>query len=93
MRESERRIQLYKARLPRIRERIIATLMVFAFSIIMMTMSAFAWVTLSIAPEMSGMKTTIAANGNLEVALVNGVKREPAPSAIGDGAIDNLLAT
>lgn len=92
MRESERRIQLYKARLPRIRERIIATLMVFAFSIIMMTMSAFAWVTLSIAPEMSGMKTTIAANGNLEVALVNGVKREPAPSAIGDGAIDNLLA-
>ena len=35
MRESEIRIRQYKARLPRIRERVIAALMLFAFSIVM----------------------------------------------------------
>ena len=61
MRETERRIRQYRAQLPRIRERIIASLVLFAFSVIMMTMSAFAWTTLSISPEVSGVTTTIAA--------------------------------
>ncbi|MBQ8498021.1 MAG: hypothetical protein IJ489_11285 [Clostridia bacterium] len=74
MRETEKRIRQYRAQLPRIRERIIASLVLFAFSIVMMTMSAFAWTTLSISPEVSGVKTTIAANGNLEIALANAIE-------------------
>lgn len=73
MRETEKRIRQYQARLPHIRERIIASLMIFAFSVVMMTMSAFAWVTLSVSPEVSGVTTTIAANGNLEIALADSI--------------------
>ncbi len=76
MRETERRIRQYQARLPHIRERIIASLMIFAFSVVMMTMSAFAWVTLSVSPGISGVTTTIAANGNLEIALAYHVLTE-----------------
>ena len=76
MRETEKRIRLYQARLPHLRERIIASLMIFAFSIVMMTMSAFAWVTLSVSPEISGVTMSIAANGNLEVALAYHVLTE-----------------
>ena len=84
MRESEIRIRQYKARLPRIRERVIATLMLFAFSIVMMTMTAFAWTTLSIKPEVSGVTTAIAANGSLEVALASGNGSVPGDSQVGD---------
>ena len=74
MRETEKRIRQYRAQLPHIRERIIASLILFAFSVTMVTMSAFAWTTLSISPEVSGVKTTIAANGNLEIALANAIE-------------------
>ncbi len=84
MRESERRIQQYQAQLPRVRERIIASLLIFAFSIVMMTMSAFAWVTLSVSPEVSGVTTTIAANGNLEIALADDDGAAPGATMIGD---------
>lgn len=92
MRETELRIQKYKAMLPRARERVIAALMIFAFSLAMLTVSTFSWITLSIAPEVSGVTTTIAANGNLEIALAgrydsSGNLLEPAPTAIGDGAL------
>ena len=73
MRETELRIQKYKAMLPRARERVIAALMIFAFSLAMLTVSTFSWITLSIAPEVSGVTTTIAANGNLEIALAHDI--------------------
>lgn len=85
MRETERRIRQYRAKLPRIRERIVASFLLFALSIAMMTMSAFAWTTLSVSPEVSGVTTSIAANGNLEIALSNKEGTAPDPSAIGDG--------
>ena len=92
MRETELRIQKYKAMLPRARERVIAALKIFAFSLAMLTVSTFSWITLSIAPEVSGVTTTIAANGNLEIALAgrydsNGNLLEPAPTQIGDGSL------
>ena len=89
MRESEIRIRQYKARLPRIRERVIAALMLFAFSIVMMTMTAFAWTTLSIKPEVSGVTTAIAANGSLEVALASGNGSVPGDSQVGDSNLPN----
>lgn len=73
MKETELRIQKYKAMLPRARERVIAALMIFVFSIAMLTVSTFSWITLSVAPEVSGATTTIAANGNLEIALAKNI--------------------
>ena len=92
MKETELRIQKYKALLPRARERVIAALMIFAVSLAMLTVSTLSWITLAVAPEVSGVNTTIAANGNLEIALAGrydseGNLLEPAPTAIGDGAL------
>ena len=60
---------MYQARLPLMKERVLAALLLFAFAIAMVTMTTFAWTTLSVAPEVSGATTTITANGNLEIAL------------------------
>ncbi len=88
MRETERRIRLYQARLPKIKEKLLATLLVFAISIATMAVATFSWLTLSISPQVSGISTNIAANGNLEIALVNGDgSTPPASSAIGDSLL------
>ena len=60
---------MYQAQLPYLKERVLAALLLFAFAIAMVTMTTFAWNTLSVAPEVSGAKTTLTANGNLEIAL------------------------
>ncbi len=73
MKETQLRIQKYKAMLPHARERVIAALMIFVFSIAMLTVSTFSWITLSVAPEVTGVTTTIAANGNLEIALAHDI--------------------
>lgn len=39
---------------------------------IMMVSSTYAWFTLSTAPEITGISTSVGANGNLEMALLNG---------------------
>ena len=41
---------------------------------IMMVSSTYAWFTLSTAPEITGISTSVGANGNLEMALLNGVE-------------------
>lgn len=38
---------------------------------IMMVSSTYAWFTLSTAPEITGISTSVGANGNLEMALLN----------------------
>ncbi len=87
MRETERRIQLYRARLPKIREKIIATLLIFAVSAAAMAVATFSWVTLSMAPQVQGASTSVVANGNLEIALATN-STAPDASKIGDGALD-----
>ena len=72
MNETQRRIKAYKAALPGLRERVIAVALLLAMSVAMMTSATFAWITLSRAPEVSGVSTTVAANGNLEIALAQG---------------------
>ena len=87
MSETRKRIKEYKAALPGLRERVIATALLFALSAAIMTVSSFAWFTLSKAPEVAGVATQIAANGNLEIALSgpDGVT-PPNESAIGDSS-------
>lgn len=53
---------------------------------IMMTSASFAWFTISTNPEISGMTATVAANGNLEIALASdkGCATEPEASTTED---------
>ena len=87
MNETQRRIKAYKAALPGLRERVIAVALLLAMSVAMMTSATFAWITISRAPELSGVSTTVAANGNLEIALAQGDGRTPpGESQVGDSA-------
>jgi len=88
--ETQRRIRAYKRMLPELRERVIAVALLLAMSASMMGSASFAWITLSRAPEVSGMSTTVAANGNLEIALAQGTvadgKIAPLESQVGDSS-------
>ena len=91
MRETEKRIKKYQARLPLVREKIFASLALFVLAISMLGVATFSWLTLSIAPEASEIPTTIASNGNLEIALANADGTEPGVTAVGDGALAKLF--
>lgn len=55
-----------------IRQKLIAAVAMLMVSAIMVVSSSYAWFTLSTAPEVTGIQTSIGANGNLEMALNNG---------------------
>lgn len=87
MTETQKRIEAYKKALPEIRERVIAVALLFAMSMAMMTSATFAWLTISRAPEVTAVSTTVAANGNLEIALATGDgTTAPGESKVGDSS-------
>lgn len=90
MTETQKRIEAYKKALPEIRERVIAVALLFAMSMAMMTSATFAWLTISRAPEVTAVSTTVAANGNLEIALATtdeaGKTNPPGESKVGDSS-------
>ena len=86
MNETQKRISAYKSALPGLRERLAAVALLLALSLAMMTSATFAWLTISRAPEVTGVNTTVAANGNLEVALANSNSVSPGESQIGDSS-------
>lgn len=86
MKESERRIKKYKSWLPQIRQKIVAATSILIMSAVVMTSTTFAWLTLSRAPEVSGAKTQIASNGNLEIALSEVDGSAPGASTTTDGS-------
>ncbi|MBQ2861343.1 MAG: hypothetical protein IJE83_00990 [Oscillospiraceae bacterium] len=87
MTETQKRIEAYKKALPEIRERVIAVALLFAMSMAMMTSATFAWLTISRAPEVTAVNTTVAANGNLEIALATGDGTiAPGESQVGDSS-------
>lgn len=55
-----------------IKKKLTAAVAMLLVSCIMVVTSTYAWFTLSTAPEVTGIQTTIAGNGNLEIALANG---------------------
>lgn len=62
-----------KFRMPAgIRNKLTAAIAMLLVSCIMMVSSTYAWFTLSTAPEVTGITTSVGANGNLEMALLNG---------------------
>ncbi|MBE6976332.1 MAG: hypothetical protein E7439_03945 [Ruminococcaceae bacterium] len=85
MNETQKRIKAYKKALPHMKERVVAVAMLFVIAATMLVSASFAWATLSVNPEISSLATTIAANGNLEIALSGPGGLEPSKTAVGDG--------
>ena len=52
-----------------IKAKLMAAIAMLLVSSIMMVSTTYAWFTLSTAPEVTGITTSIASNGNLEIAL------------------------
>ena len=69
--ETKNRIANYNSALPRMKERVIAAGFAVLIAAVIAVSATFAWVTLSRAPEVSAITTTLAANGALEIALSN----------------------
>lgn len=87
--ETRQRIRAYKKALPELRERVIAVALLLAMSVSMLASASFAWLTISRRPELTGVSTTVAANGNLEIALATGTvntTKAPGESQIGDSS-------
>ena len=91
MRETERRIDEYQKRLPYLYTKVTSVALFLLISVIMMTSATFAWVTISKNPEIKGIETTLAANGNLEIALSKSYGGRPNESMVGDGQLDLAL--
>ncbi len=86
MNQTTKNIKRYKSMLPKMRERVTAMVLMLAISASLMVSVSFAWVTLSLNPEASGLATTISGNGSLEIALAGKDGSEPGQSQIGDSA-------
>lgn len=54
-----------------LRNKLMAAISMLLVSSIMLVSSTYAWFTLSTAPEVKGISTSVGANGNLEMALLN----------------------
>lgn len=86
--ETNRRIKEYTNRLPRLKERLLTTTILLLVGVIMLTTVSFSWLTLSKSPETTNILTSIASNGNLEIALASGSRytiTAPGASQVGDG--------
>lgn len=57
------------------RHRLFAAASMLVIAAILLTGVTFAWLTLSLAPEVTGISTQIGANGSLEIALLNAETR------------------
>ena len=87
MTETQKRIKAYQAELPGLKERVAAVALLLVMSMAMMTSATFAWITISRSPELSGVTTNLASNGNLEIALASGNgKTPPGESQVGDSS-------
>lgn len=87
MTETQTRIKALKASLPGLKERVLAVALLLVMSAAMMTSATYAWLTISLRPELTGVNTTVAANGSLEIALATGDgKNAPGESKVGDSS-------
>lgn len=53
-----------------VKEKMLAAIAMLLVSTILLTLASFAWLTMSVAPEIRGITTNIGANGSLEIALL-----------------------
>ena len=90
MNETQKRIAEYKKILPKLKEKVAAVALLLVVAIAMSTTVTFAWLVLARAPELSGVSTSLAANGNLEIALVGPEGYRPNATEAGDAGKDLL---
>ena len=72
-----------------LRNKLIAAISMLLVSSIMMVSSTYAWFTLSTAPEVKNISTTVAGNGSLEIALMptTGLLRDITAGVVGNAAV------
>lgn len=58
-----------------LKRKLLSALCMLLIASILMTTTSYAWIVLSVAPEVSGITTNVGANGALEIALLNGETR------------------
>ncbi len=87
MRETKQKIAEYKKHIIGLKEKVIGTLILLVMSTIMLGTVSFAWLTLSRNPEVSGVATNVASNGNLEIALAPADGSVPQESKVGDSLL------
>ncbi len=93
MKETQKRIMEYNFKLPKLKEKVIAVALLLAVSASMLVTVSFAWLSISINPAVQGVNTTVAANGNLEIALATGSAATitaPGESKVGDSNLPIL---
>lgn len=77
-RDTARRIALYHAQLPHLKEKLGVAALGLVIAALVSVSATFAWITLSRAPEVTAIDTTLSANGELEIALNRGETPEDA---------------
>ncbi|MBO5068754.1 MAG: hypothetical protein J6C37_00075, partial [Roseburia sp.] len=82
--ETRERIKIYQDALPGMKEKVAAAAMMLVIALTIAVTATYAWTTLSTAPEVTSVDTTVTANGSLEIALANGTGSAPGTSAVGD---------
>lgn len=94
MRDTQKNIQEYREQLKFIKEKMATALLLFLVACTMMTTTTFAWIVLSVNPEVKGITTSVSGNGNLEIALASpnddGLLIVPEASQVGDSKKDLL---
>lgn len=76
-RETKRRIAYYQEALPDMKKKVSAAALMLMIAVIVSVTATYAWMTLSVAPVVSSVNTTMSANGTLEIALSNPEGTEP----------------
>jgi len=96
MNQTQKNIAEYKEKLPHLKEKLVAVALLFVMTMAMLVTSTFAWLSLSLNPQVSDVSTSVASNGNLEIALASGTISEssaPGKSAVGDSRLETLART
>lgn len=83
--ETRQRIESYQELLPNMKEKVAAALIMLVLALSVAVTATYAWITISRAPEVSSIATTMAANGNLEIALSNDEGTQPEEFDIDEG--------
>ena len=81
--ETRQRIKAYQEALPGMKGRVAAAALGLVIAASLLVTGSYAWLTLSAAPEVQGLATTVTGNGSLEIALATS-NTPPAPSGRGD---------
>lgn len=91
MRKTEKKQESQK----KVKSKLLAAFAMLLISLILVVVAGYAWLTMSIAPEVTGINTNIGSNGSLEIALLNTNTRQDLnqiKTAIGQSLANKVTA-